>query len=114
MIILTPSPTHKAQGLTCNNVIAIVDSTRKNLTNQKNFYVEISRAKERAIIITDDKTKSINQIKKETGFDLSAKEHQNLKDQHHQIINQHHQPNQPQIKHQPQPTHQSKGMDFSR
>ncbi|MES2676887.1 MAG: MobF family relaxase [Pseudomonadota bacterium] len=107
--------THKAQGLTCNNVIAIVDSTRKNLTNQKNFYVEISRAKERAIIITDDKTKSINQIKKETGFDLSAKEHQNLKDQNHQIINQHHhKPNQPQIHHQPQPTHQSKGMDFSR
>jgi conjugative relaxase-like TrwC/TraI family protein len=114
--------THKAQGLTCNNVIAIVDSTRKNLTNQKNFYVEISRAKERAIIITDDKTKSINQIKKETGFDLSAKEHQNLKDhqqkinQHHQISRQqnHHQPKQPQIHHQPQPTHQSKGMDFSR
>lgn len=90
-------------------MIAIVDSTRKNLTNQKNFYVEISRAKERAIIITDDKAKSINQIKKDTGFDLSVKEHQNLKDQHRQIINQHHhQPNQPQ------PTHQSKGMDFSR
>lgn len=125
--------THKAQGLTCNNIIAIVDSTRKNLTNQKNFYVEISRAKERAIIITDNKANAINQLKNDTGFDISAKEHQNIKthqqknqkinEQHqnhqtvkqeNQIDNQHnHHQNQPQIHHQIQPNSHSKGMDFS-
>ncbi len=114
--------THKSQGLTCNNIIAIVDSTRKNLTNQKNFYVEISRAKERAIIITDNKANAINQLKKDTGFDVSAKEHQNIKthqqknqkinEQHQNQIDNYHQ-NQSQIHHQIQPKSHGKEMDFS-
>lgn len=70
--------THKAQGLTCDTVIAIAESWRKNLTTQKNFYVEISRAREKAIIITDDKTKTIDQLQKNTGVNVSAKEHQNI------------------------------------
>jgi conjugative relaxase-like TrwC/TraI family protein len=114
--------THKSQGLTCNNIIAIVDSTRKSLTNQKNFYVEISRAKERAIIITDNKANAINQLKKDTGFDISAKEHQNIKthqqknqkihEQHQNQIDNYHQ-NQSQIHHQIQPKSHGKEMDFS-
>ena len=114
--------THKSQGLTCNNIIAIVDSTRKNLTNQKNFYVEISRAKEMAIIITDNKANAINQLKKDTGFDISAKEHQNIKthqqknqkinEQHQNQIDNYHQ-NQSQIHHQIQPKSHGKEMDFS-
>ncbi len=114
--------THKSQGLTCNNIIAIVDSTRKNLTNQKNFYVEISRAKEKAIIITDNKANAINQLKKDSGFDISAKEHQNIKthqqknqkinEQHQNQIDNYHQ-NQSQIHHQIQPKSHDKEMDFN-
>jgi len=69
---------HKAQGLSCKNVIAICESYRKKLTTQKNFYVEISRAQERAIIITDDKEKTIQQLKQNTGIEISAREHQDI------------------------------------
>lgn len=69
---------HKAQGLSCKNVIAICESYRKKLTTQKNFYVEISRAQERAIIITDDKEKTIEQLKQNTGIEISAREHQDI------------------------------------
>ena len=69
---------HKAQGLSCNTVIAICESYRKKLTTQKNFYVEISRAQERAIIITDDKAKVIHQLQHNTGIEISAREHQNI------------------------------------
>jgi len=69
---------HKAQGLTCQNVIAICESTRDKLTSQKNFYVEISRAQERAIVITDDKQKVIEKLKENTGVEISAREHQDI------------------------------------
>jgi ATP-dependent exoDNAse (exonuclease V) alpha subunit len=70
--------THKAQGLSCENVIAICESSRAKLTSQKNFYVEISRAKERAIIITDNKEKVIERLQQNTGIEISAREHQNI------------------------------------
>ena len=69
---------HKAQGLTCKNVIAICESYRKQLTTQKNFYVEISRAEERAIIITDNKQKVIEQLQATTGIEISARQHQGI------------------------------------
>jgi hypothetical protein len=69
---------HKAQGLTCQNVIAVCESTRDKLTSQKNFYVEISRAEERAIVITDDKEKVIEKLKENTGVEISAREHQDI------------------------------------
>jgi len=69
---------HKAQGLTCDNVIAVVESHRKHLTTQKNFYVSISRAKQNATIITDHKANTIKLLQKNTGIDISAREHQNL------------------------------------
>ena len=46
---------HAFQGRTVDNVIAILDSTHAELTNQKTFYVEVSRARDRAIILTDDR-----------------------------------------------------------
>jgi conjugative relaxase-like TrwC/TraI family protein len=88
---------HKAQGLTCDNVIAVVESYRKHLTTQKNFYVSISRAKQNAIIITDHKANTINLLQKNTGIDISAIEHQNIRqniqiskpEQHHNYTNNH-------------------------
>ncbi len=67
---------HKAQGLTCDNVIAVVESHRKQLTTQKNFYVSISRAKHNATIITDHKQNTIKLLEKNAGIDMSAKDHQ--------------------------------------
>jgi ATP-dependent exoDNAse (exonuclease V) alpha subunit len=69
---------HKAQGLTSDNVIAVVESHRKLLTTQKNFYVSISRAKQNLKIITDNKESTIKLLQKNTGIDISAREHQNI------------------------------------
>ncbi len=69
---------HKAQGLTCDNVIAICESWRKNLTTQKNFYVEISRARKKAILVTDNKKDTIETLEKNTGVQISAREHQGV------------------------------------
>lgn len=84
---------HKAQGLTCDIVIAVVESYRKHLTTQKNFYVSISRAKQNAIIITDHKANTIKLLQKNTGIDISAREHQNIQitkqEQHYNHTNNH-------------------------
>lgn len=64
--------THKSQGLTKKNVIALVDSNKKLLTTQKNFYVQISRAEENAFIITNNKEAAINKLEKDTGIEISA------------------------------------------
>lgn len=86
---------HKAQGLTCDTVIAVVESYRKHLTTQKNFYVSISRAKQNAVIITDHKANTIKLLQKNTGIDISAREHQNIpilkQEQHHHSNTNHHQ-----------------------
>lgn len=67
---------HKAQGLTRSQVIAVVESNRKELTSQKNFYVEISRAEQKLTLITDDKEKALERLKQNTGVQISAREHQ--------------------------------------
>lgn len=77
---------HKAQGLSVSNIIALTESWRKNLTNQKNFYVQISRAKDNLTIITDDKQETINNLKENTGIDISARQHQNIPSYLEQII----------------------------
>ncbi len=69
---------HKAQGLTCDNIIALVESWRKNLTEQKSFYVEISRARHEVTIFTDNKLAAIKQLESNTGIGISAIEHQSI------------------------------------
>ena len=69
---------HKAQGLTRKYVIAACESYRDELTTQKNFYVEISRAEQEVIIVTDDKQKIIEKLKENTGIEISAREHQDV------------------------------------
>ena len=64
--------TYSAQGRTSNNVIVALESYRTNLTNQKSFYVELSRARENITIITDDKDKLLNQLIKNTGEKTNA------------------------------------------
>jgi len=65
---------HSAQGKTSNNVIAVIESYRKNLTNQKTFYVEVSRAKDNITLIVDNKEKVINQLNIISGEKVSGLE----------------------------------------
>ena len=69
---------HKAQGLTRKYVIAACESYRNELTTQKNFYVEISRAEQEVTIVTNSKQKIIQKLKENTGIEISAREHQGV------------------------------------
>ena len=48
------STVHAFQGRTVDNVIAAMEARHPHLTTQKSFYVEISRARDRAELVTDD------------------------------------------------------------
>ena len=48
------STVHAFQGRTVDNVIAVMEANHPHLTTQKSFYVEISRARHRAELVTDD------------------------------------------------------------
>src|SRR5690606_26954192 len=56
---------NRAQGMTVDNVIAVLESYHSDLTSQKPFYVEISRARENVTLIMDDKKKIIDRLEKE-------------------------------------------------
>lgn len=53
---------YSAQGKTAKNVILALESYRTNLSNQKNFYVEISRAKHNLTIVTDNKQQTLERL----------------------------------------------------
>ena len=46
---------HAAQGQTRERVIAVLDSGHGHLANQQTFYVEISRAVNEAVVLTDNR-----------------------------------------------------------
>ena len=48
------STVHAFQGRTVDGVIAAMEARHPHLTTQKSFYVEISRARDRAELVTDD------------------------------------------------------------
>ena len=48
------STVHAFQGRTVDNVIAAMEANHPHLTTAKAFYVEISRARDRAELVTDD------------------------------------------------------------
>jgi conjugative relaxase-like TrwC/TraI family protein len=56
-----------AQGRTADHVMIHADSTATNLVDQKSFYVGISRAKESAIIFTNDRGKLVSAITERAG-----------------------------------------------
>lgn len=63
---------HIAQGLTYSKVLAMCESWRKNLVNQKSFYVAISRAKHVAKVYTDDIGNLIKGLSKRAGEKTSS------------------------------------------
>ena len=68
------STVHAFQGRTVDNVIAAMEANHPKLTTQKSFYVEISRARDRAELVTDDATALRKQLEAVTGERISALE----------------------------------------
>ena len=57
-----------------DTVIAAIEANHPNLTNQKMLYVEISRARDRAELVTDDKAALKERIEGLTGERITALE----------------------------------------
>ena len=68
------STVHAFQGRTVDNVIAAMESRHPHLTTQKSFYVEISRARDRAELVTDDAAELRAQLQAVTGERIAALE----------------------------------------
>ena len=68
------STVHAFQGRTVNNVIAAMEARHPHLTTQKSFYVEISRARDRAELVTDDAADLRAQLEAVTGERVAALE----------------------------------------
>ena len=68
------STVHGAQGSTSDGVIAVLDSGHRALTDQSTFYVEISRARERAVVLTDNLEHLVEVLETNTGERSTALE----------------------------------------
>ena len=63
---------HAFQGRTVDRIVAAMPSGNTQLTNQQAFYVAISRARDRADLVTDDAWRLADQLEKATGERVSA------------------------------------------
>ncbi|MDE0031532.1 MAG: conjugative relaxase [Deltaproteobacteria bacterium] len=68
------STVHAFQGRTVDNVIAAMEANHPRLTTGKSFYVEISRARDRAELVTDDAPALKERLESVTGERISALE----------------------------------------
>ena len=68
------STVHAFQGRTVDTVIAAMEANHPNLTTQKTLYVEISRARDKAELVTDDKAALRETLEAATGERIAALE----------------------------------------
>ena len=68
------STVHAAQGITCDRVIAVLDADHGSLGGQASFYVELTRARDNAVLLTDDRDALVEALETSTGEELSALE----------------------------------------
>ena len=68
------STVHAFQGRTVDRIIGVMDSAHPHLTHQKAFYVEISRARESALLVTDNRQKLGETLSTQTGIRIAALE----------------------------------------
>ena len=68
------STVHAFQGRTVDTVIAPMEANHPNLTNQKTLYVEISRARDRAELVTDDRAALKERLEAVIGERIAALE----------------------------------------
>ena len=66
------STVHGAQGQTHERVIAVLDSGFGPLSNQQTFYVQLSRARENAVVLTDNREQLIETLEANTGERITA------------------------------------------
>ena len=66
------STVHAFQGRTVDTVIAAMEANHPHLTTQKTLYVEISRARHRAELVTDDRDKLRERLEGATGERIAA------------------------------------------
>ena len=66
------STAHAFQGRTVDNVIAAMEASHPHLTTQRTFYVAISRACDRAELVTDDAARLSQHLEKATGEHVTA------------------------------------------
>ena len=68
------STVHAFQGRTVDTVIAAMEANHPHLTTQKTLYVEISRARDRAELVTDDRNALRGHLEAATGERIAALE----------------------------------------
>ena len=68
------STVHAAQGQTHDRVIAVLDSGAGPLVNQQTLYVQLSRAREDAVVLTDNCEQLVETLEANTGERLTALE----------------------------------------
>ena len=68
------STVHAFQGRTVDTVIAAMEANHPHLTTRKTLYVEISRARDRAELVTDDRDALRERLEAATGERISALE----------------------------------------
>jgi len=68
------STVHSFQGRTVDTVIAAMEAKHPNLTTRQMLYVEISRARDRAELVTDDREALRVQLEAATGERIAALE----------------------------------------
>ena len=68
------STVHAAQGVTRDRVIAIADSGHGHLGGLQSFYVQISRARDNAVVLTDDRESLAAALEADSGDRLTALE----------------------------------------
>ena len=68
------STVHAFQGRTVDTVIAAMEANHPHLTTQKTLYVEISRARDRAELVTDDRNALRERLEAATGERIAALE----------------------------------------
>ena len=66
------STVHAAQGLTCDRVIAVLDTDRGAPADQAMFYVELTRARDNVVLLTDDCEALIEALETAPAEELSA------------------------------------------
>ena len=66
------STVHAAQGLTCDRVIAVLDTDRGAPADQAMFYVELTRARDNVVLLTDDREALIEALETAPTEELSA------------------------------------------
>ncbi len=67
------STVHRAQGMTTDNVIAVLDATSM-MTDRALLYVEMSRARDGFVLLTDDTQELVHRLEQEIGVSHSALE----------------------------------------